>query len=385
MMAPKNTGASTIAVASRKQEALITRDGDKIQVTLRTHFLAETKDLAWVIPIPKKPEHIEKADDHLFDSLQRKTIPNFHIYQRTAHGCGGTCGSNAARTGGGSLLVVEVGSAGIFDYTVLAAGGVEVLTQWLETNGYAVPPGRDNVLRHYVEAGWYWLAIRLRPEASKNATLAPHPIRYTYRDDTVVYHLVISSLSADAQNEILLYVLSAGQYGCKNWTSFMVEDKDLRVEDGSPSGTNYERLVQEMIQREGGHAFVTEFAYDLDTVGGRPLLEELTGEDPLKHSHERMTLFYLTRLRTVIPRQAMDRDVVLILMQVGRYDWISNTHMISVSSNANSSAIAMLVGALLVLCGYRYVRCGLYKVAAWVRRRISAGIVPCGPWKAGPA
>src|SRR5262249_12139635 len=146
-----------------------------------------------------------------------------------------------------------------------------------------------------------------------------------------------------------------------NWTSFAISDESLKLDNTSASGTNYERLLQETIQREGGHAFVTEFAYDLDTVGFRPLLQALTGEDPLRQGHGDMTLFYLTRLRTVIPPEAMDREVILVPKQLGKYDWIDNNHRMLVSSiesssNQVSGSLAVLAGCLLVLFGYRHIR-----------------------------
>ena len=83
-------------------------------------------------------------------------------------------------------------------------------------------------------------------------------------------------------------------------------DGRFRRSAGSPSGTNYEDRFRSETHRVGGRLFVTEFSENIDTVGFRPLLQRITGRDPLAVA--RMAS-HLTRLRAVMTPQAMDRDV----------------------------------------------------------------------------
>ncbi len=352
----KYVGRADNRASSQKQEAFIVRDGEKIQVTLRTHFRAGPPELAWVIPVPKKPGNVEKADDQLFGILQQWTAPKFWARGRSRSGLGCGCGGAGSESIAGSVSVLESGTAGIFDYTVLTATGSDALTQWLGKNGYAMPSGSAQVIKPYIDQGWYWLAVQLRADKRDEHFLAPHPIRYTYHDDgKLIYPLVISRLSADQENEVVLYILSTRRFNCENWSNLAVPEKDLALDKSSPSGTNYERLFQEAIRGEGGHAFVTEFAMDTDTEGLRPLLQAITGEDPLKLWPSEKNVVFLSRLRTVVAPAAMDRDVILI--PTGSAS-VYNTHHIRVTDAEGNftGAIATMAGISLLVLGFLQAR-----------------------------
>jgi hypothetical protein len=324
-------GKATKLVASPRQEALLILDGDRIEVTLRTSFREGPTELAWVIPIPKKPEDIREADNSVFTKLETMTAPTFektvHIQGIIGIGCGASDKSSSELIG--RVAVTETGKAGIYEYTVLTATETTALTHWLSEHEYNIPEGAEPIFKYYVDQGWYWLAIRLDAQSAKGTVLAPHPIRYTYRDKRCAYPLLISRLSADDNNEVLLYILSNGSRACENWANRIIETNQLVVESGTPSGTNYERLFRELTRQEEGHLFVTEFAHSLDTegVGFRPLLRELIGED--RFGQPERTAFFLTRLRAVIRRDAMDRDVIIVPKQVGRYDWVDSQHRLT--------------------------------------------------------
>ena len=149
-------------VPSPRQEALLIRDGNRIQVTLRTSFREGPKELAWIVPIPSKPEGIERADDAIFAKLEALTAPTFAQEEFVGSGgcnAGVKSASQTIRTG--RVKVVETGKAGIYDYTVLTATGTIALGQWLHEHGYNVPVGSEPIFKQYVDQGWCWLAIRL--------------------------------------------------------------------------------------------------------------------------------------------------------------------------------------------------------------------------------
>lgn len=350
----KEVGKAKSVAASPKQEAVLIRDGQVIEVTLRTHYRSGPGELAWVVPVPAKPDSVEKADDKVFRVLESQTTPRFTLLQPKS-GCGIGCSAGDSSEITGQVVVAATGRAGIFDYTVLAATGVESLIGWLRDRQFAVPNGAEAVFQRYVDMEWYWLAIRVRSEQSDKPTLALHPIRYTYRDSSLVYPLVISSISADEENEIVLYVLATARHQCENWTNVTIPSADLQLDDETPSGTNYEKLVRETTQRNGGQVFVTEFANNTDTVGFRPLLEAITGEDPMSyvdHFSPEPQMVYLTRLRAIVAAEAMDRDVVLVPDQGGDV-WNSyNLHSDAAGRNTAGAAVTVLIlaGPWLGLC-----------------------------------
>ena len=166
----------------------------------------------------------------------------------------------------GSIRIEGAGAAGIFDYTVLSADNTDVLLRWLadrqlcdSRHGRAGPPPVRRCP----------LALAGDSPAAggrSGARLRTHPIRYTYdtswyKGRQITFPLVISRPAADAENEIVLYVLDAqrGRFKCRNWVNVEI-GAGLKLDSSMPSGTNYEALFREAVQ---GHAFVTEYAAEL--------------------------------------------------------------------------------------------------------------------------
>jgi hypothetical protein len=293
-------GSAEALVASPRQEALLITDGERVTVVLRTHFERGPEEVAWIVPVPGKPEAIGPREGDLFRLLEQETTPRF--YQRVHRAKPGFGCSAASLQEPISGVVHEAsGTAGVFQYDVLSATAVEALTDWLKGHGYVVPPGFERVAGRYIERQFSFLALRVRADAVAGGTVAPHPITYTYRASTLEYPLVISGPSAADENEVVLYVLATSRYACANWTTLSLGDLYVQRMAGSPSGTDYE-LQFARLSAANGHLFMMEYALD---ISGTPLLRKLLPEE------SRVPLTHLTRLRAVIGPRQMDRDVLL--------------------------------------------------------------------------
>jgi len=301
-------------VRSPRQEAVLIFDGATVEVILRTHFRAGPDDVAWLIPVPAKPTQVRTREGGLFDQLERDTAPRFFRIERSrqAWGKGGAGGFGDLFGGAGPpqgdgvtvvppVVVEAAGTAGIFEWVALDARDAGKLVDWLTDNQYAVPHGARPLMERYVQEGWKWLAAKIRPQANDKQQLAPEPLAYTYADQRLVYPLAISRLSADEENEIILYVLADRRYFPGNWGHTTLRRKTIRqVADYAP-------LLRRMAWRRGGYLFITELAFDL-TVLDPSILRRIRGvwdlPDPTPTP-------YLTRLRALIKPEAMDRDVVM--------------------------------------------------------------------------
>ena len=334
-------------VASPRQEAVLITDGKRVQVVLRTHFRAGPKELAWIVPVPGKPGGIGQCDAAIFESLESNTAPRFHRRISKPWLSFG-CNMMSARRGLSSGVVVEAtGTAGIFKYHVLSASDTGALARWLDENKYKTPVGAERVFARYVKAGWYWLAMQVRPEVSDSATLAPHPITYTYAGQRLVYPMVISQLSADAENEILLYVLASTRYVCTNWTNLTIDHDDIRANAETPSGTNYEQLLRTATVRSGGRLFVTEYAhkqsqYFLEGPDGLRTMLKGKGSSGVWGGS------YITRLRAIMTPTAMDRDVALASV-LGWPDVGNNVQLSGGPDVQRSSAHATIACAAILM------------------------------------
>lgn len=138
-----------------------------------------------------------------------------------------------------------------------------------------------------------------RPEAQGGGggrgSLAPEPIRYSYRSKRVVFPLAISRPSAEERSEILLYVASSKRFVAANWANLEIDRSRVVRDRGAASGTSYEAVFLAAIDASGGRALVTEFA-------GRPRLTHAGALD---------AGLFVTRLRAAAPRDALDGDLEL--------------------------------------------------------------------------
>ena len=363
-MAPKEVGRSTKMVASPKQQALLATDGKTVQVVLRAHFRSGPEELAWVVSVPSKPSAVEQCDDRIFQLLEEDCAPRFYRFSGKG-GWGCHCGGASVRgtAAAPEAVVVEAaGTAGIFQYVVLSATAADELTRWLNQHKYRVPSGAERLFERYVKDGWHWLAMRVRPEVSNKPTLAPHPIVYTYEDTRLVYPLVISRLSADVTNEIVLYVMGKTRYACNNWENTTIQEltdsgRELRRDARSPSGTNYEKLFSGATELADGRLFVAEFVdrnYRVhwpDAFNG-----EIEGPSAPKLSQSLQDRHTLTRLRAVMRPEAMDRDVVLVAVPGAN---VRNRLYLSADGEADGipGSLAVAVAARAAVCmGSRLMR-----------------------------
>ncbi len=312
MMAPIKVGTSTAMVASPRQEAVMITDGETVQVILRTFFRRGPGELAWVIPVPAKPRNVTPGEEGLFTHLEKRTAPSFYAEQRPAvfGGCASSADTLSRGGRAGGVVVESAGQAGIYDYSTLSSDRAEDLVEWLDGHGYAVPPGAGHVFERYAAMGWHWLALKVRPEAAALPTIAAHPISYTYSDGRLIYPLVISRLSADEENEIVVYAVGFSAFACGNWVNLSIEHIAVRADPSAPSRTDYEKTFRRLTDHYQGHLFITEFSYTSEHFLIREGLEDPTVDKDLMKRLGPMTTF--TRLRALVPKRAMDRDLVLV-------------------------------------------------------------------------
>jgi hypothetical protein len=334
----RELGESGPMVSSPRQEAVLMTDGQRVRVILRTHFARGPREVAWVLPVPARPTDIRAEQEGLFEELERETAPRFTM--RHARKSGFAC-SSAAEHGGMALdapmKVLETGSAGMYDYAVLSARDGAALRGWLNANGYLMPPGAGQVLDAYTRDNWHWLAMKLRPGDDARPTLAPRPITYTYKDTRLVFPMVISRISAAPRNEIVLYILARQKHEATNWSNATVRPETIEHDHRSPSGTTYEKLFDDLARRER-HVFVTEYANRPHAMPPK-LAAATRAFDPVMAQPG-----YLTRLRTIIRPDDMDRD---ILLGPARSTGQVNNHI----QLSDAGTVRVMDGGLILMAG----------------------------------
>jgi hypothetical protein len=164
--------ADEVEVDPNQEILVIHRSGIETYV-FRPRFCGAATDFGVILPIPATlAANPALADAALFDELERYTAPAVEeVCQGGSIGCiGGSAGDDAAGAPGPGfgtgVDVVDGGSVGIFDWTLVQATSASAFTDWLVAKGFPYDASGDAAYAHYVDAGWYFVAFEVRTGAS---------------------------------------------------------------------------------------------------------------------------------------------------------------------------------------------------------------------------
>jgi hypothetical protein len=357
--------STTVTVDSSldAQRTLLVYDGSgSVRHYVQVSYSGSAKEFAWVYPLPSNPDAPVAVDDGeaLFTKLDEVTKPQFHVQVQEPVTSGGGClclpmmgsaGDNSEGRGdagadGGGVTVWGGGRVGIFDYAIITAATVDPMIAWLNDNSFRVPAEASPVLEHYVAGGFYFVAMKINPEAEGvTGEGSTTTILFRYADTPRVYPLYMSSIGAAESTSVLLYVLAEHRVQVDApYANLVIDGADLTVSGTNPDfAVDYEAQFASHIAAAGNRAFVTEF---VDVPTGYFLWSTTLADLP--------TSFYprLTRLRTTLGPGSMTDDVVLA--DAPTNDPVSRdfSFTVTVAANASSHApdflLALAVPAAIV-------------------------------------
>ena len=188
------------------QKAIIYWEKGREVLVLQVRYEGPADDFAWIVPLPAKPDvqAIAPADD---------PFAEISVYTQRRHQ--GKSRSDVDGPDGPreKVTVLERKVVGVYDVAVLSASDPAALSQWLNTHGFVFPEKRADVLKHYTQKNWVYVAMRIdrkalgTDEARKLKAGELQPIRFTFPSERMVYPLRISSVNG-GQTEVLLYLLA---------------------------------------------------------------------------------------------------------------------------------------------------------------------------------
>ncbi|MCB9893144.1 MAG: DUF2330 domain-containing protein [Planctomycetes bacterium] len=148
--------------------------------------------LAWIVPVPNLPDTYEEADAKLFSELAEFTKPIEDPAQDDKRNALGNDwhDSEKEKDGAEFLEQVKVG-----DYTIQPVkakgemGGLE-LNRWLTDNGFGSVD--EKVMKHYIDKGYYWLAVKLNNAKGLPANGEVKPLRIGFATDKPTFPIKIN-------------------------------------------------------------------------------------------------------------------------------------------------------------------------------------------------
>jgi hypothetical protein len=279
--APPSTSRPVIQAGER---ILFARGDDGvITAHIQIQYSGDADDFGWLLPLPAVPT-LELGSDEVFTQLDTLTAPEYRL-TRTYERCGsGASGASSGGCMGGTAAgasapafpaadarpagapVVSQDSIGPYDYAVLKADDRAAVLAWLAANHYYVPAGTGDVLGAYLHPGATFLALKLK---SGESTGALRPVVVRYVGDLPMIPLVLTSVGAQPDMGIRVYVLGPGRAIPRNYAHTVLNDAAIDWLNGA---ANYQALVVRATREaDGRRTFITELAGPAAAIGERLL------------------------------------------------------------------------------------------------------------------
>lgn len=286
-----NVSVPTVQAGER---ILFAADSGTVTAIIQIQYQGQPGDFGWLVPLPSIPKNragqdgIDVSTDEVFSKLLATTGPSYTINQTNAcapafadgYGGGGSggcnngsfggCNTNAvvgaaapAGAGGEELppmtaaptpLVLQ-SSVGPYEFAVLKADSLADMQKWLQDNRYVVPTSSDAAISPYIRPGAYFLALKLKADASSGSI---QPVVLRYQSDYPTIPVSLTSVGAVRNMGIQVWVLGNSRAIPRNYYHAVLNDAQL---DLLGAVKNYSAVVSSAVaEAPGKHAFITEYA-----------------------------------------------------------------------------------------------------------------------------
>ena len=197
-------------VYQNAERVIFTVNGDgTITIVLGISYEGDAEEFSWVFPVPSMPK-LAVAETKSLEVLEAATTFQVEYGPRPCEHLRLTGGG-----GGGGPDILTSGGIGPYDYVVLGDDGEpDALVTWLRENDYRVPEETEPVITAYVEEGMYFLAMRLRHDASAQEI---QPIVITYEADRVIFPMRLTATAAVENMPIKIWIFADEQYAPRNY------------------------------------------------------------------------------------------------------------------------------------------------------------------------
>lgn len=231
------TKNATAKVNIPDQEALIHWADGVETLIIQTSFTGEGDEFAWVVPTPGKPE-VTASTTGLFPTLRKLTAPilknpryEFYLLAWLVAliilGCsegrfmyalltilvvvlllGILLPSLGSARGAVTIAGIEVHQrsvVGDYEVAVLSADDPFAITAWLADNEFIISTQTNEVVRRYIDEGWFLTAARLTPEATLKGETSTHPLAFRFPAEKPIYPLRLTATGSDSL-DVDLYI-----------------------------------------------------------------------------------------------------------------------------------------------------------------------------------
>lgn len=220
-------------------------------------YTGTPSEFAWVLPVTGEAR-VELASSAFFDLLDTATAVTVSppACMPTGGGCGAALApSRAANATGEGVTVLRQEVVGPYDTVVLRATGADVLTAWLQANGFSIPASITPIISHYTSMRADFVALKLRPGESVQAM---QPVRVRMQSASMTLPLRMVSAGITDKVGISLWIFGPGRWEAENFPNAEIARSSV-VWDWRASSSNYRALTENVLTADR-RTWLTEMA-----------------------------------------------------------------------------------------------------------------------------
>ncbi len=291
-------------------------------------YQGEPEGFAWVVPVPSVPE-LDTWYGRAFNGLDLATQPQFQVpWGCFAEADAGGAAGGAPPGARDDVDVLAQERVGPFDTVTIQSQDPRALVEWLRANGYRILPAMEPFVALYTAEGMKFLAMKLAPGEDTDSI---EPIKMTYAGMAPAVPLRLTSVAAQLEMGVKIWILSDRRYGLVNGENLLIDDADLRFDPWTWT-TNYVPLVARMVDDADGKAFVTELAgptAELAQTVRDSFVPDRLGQEAIDARDALADVLaskpYITRLYARLSPAEMDYDPIFGAVEGGD---VSNLHVV---------------------------------------------------------
>lgn len=195
-----------------QERALIRWDGTREDIFMELSLESDSPAAALIVPLPRRPR-VELADPAIFEELneltQPKRVKNYVFTTQLFNwGLSGDTTDSAISSQPESVTVLERKTLGALDVAILSAQDTADLATWLAENGYTLPDSYPPLLDAYVARSWFYVAIKLIPEAAETLQGQLDPIWFSFLANQPIYPMQLNAASEARGLLVVVYILA---------------------------------------------------------------------------------------------------------------------------------------------------------------------------------
>jgi len=154
----------------------------------------------------------------------------------------------------GGVQVVSEERVGPYDTAIITADDPQAISTWLIDNGYNLDALGVELLRPYVDGGFYFVALKLAPDREVGDL---QPLALTYAAENPGIPIKLTAVATQPDMGVMAWVLGSSRAIPKNYLHVQINEARI---DWFNGGFNYPEVVTEASNEAGGQAFATDYA-----------------------------------------------------------------------------------------------------------------------------